>query len=201
MTTPINAFLFDIGAVLVDWDPDHLLKQLLPDAETVQRFRTEVLTQESILEMDRGQSWDFQIEACAKDKPEHLDILIQYRDRWIETVSGPIQPIVDLKAALREKGYRVYALSNYGTENMAWSQKAYPFLLDFDGRVISGHIGMIKPEPEIYSHVIDRFDLVPEETLFIDDKNYNTAAAEAFGFQTHVFTGSEALLSRLAPLL
>ena len=199
--TPIKTFLFDIGAVLVDWNPDHLLKQLLPNAEAVQRFRADVLTQDSILAMDRGQSWDFQMEACAKDHPDQLDTLIQYRDRWIETLSGPIQPIVDLKAALRAKGYPVYALSNYGTENMAWSQRAYPFLLDFDGRVISGHVGMIKPEPEIYQHVIDRFDLVPEETLFIDDKDYNTDAAAAFGFQTHTFLEPQALIDRLADLL
>lgn len=197
----IRAFLFDIGHVLIDWDPEYLLRKILPNDAAIKRFRDEVLTQDSILAMDRGQSWDFQLEACARNNPEHLRTLEQYRDRWIETLGEPIQAVVDLKAALLDLRYPVYALSNYGTENMAWSQQKHPFLAAFDGRVISGHVGMIKPELGIYRHTIDRFSLVPEETLFIDNMAYNTSAAAELGFKTHTFVDPNDLLSEIKTIM
>jgi 2-haloacid dehalogenase len=196
----INAFLFDIGNVLIDWNPDHLLRKLLPDAAAIRAFRAEAVTQARILEMDRGQDWEAQLAEIEAEAPQHLQTAQVYRARWVETVAGTIPETVALRDAVRDAGWPVYALSNYGAENFERTRGVYPFLDGFDGRVISAHEGVIKPEPAIYRLCIDRFGLDPAVTLFIDDRPENTEAAEALGFQTHTYTCPEALRAELVRL-
>lgn len=189
----IDTYLFDIGGVLVDWNPDHLLRSLLPDDEAIRVFREEAVTHERILKMDRGQSWAEQLAEIEEAAPHHLDVARIYGERWVETIAAPIQDTVDLMLALKAEGYPIYALSNYGAENFERSVDVYPFLDAFDGRVVSAYEGVIKPDPAIYDIVIERFDLTPETTLFIDDRPENTDAAAAKGFQVHTFTTPESL--------
>jgi 2-haloacid dehalogenase len=193
----VRAFLFDIGNVLIDWNPDNLLRKLLPDAAAIAEFRAKAVTQERILAMDRGQDWDTQLAEIAETAPEHLETARTYRARWVETVAGPIQETVDLMLALKHAGHPLYALSNYGVENFEKTVPVYPFLDAFDGRIVSGHEGVIKPEAEIFELARDRFALDPEATLFIDDRPENTEAAARLGFRTHVFTSPSAFSSEL----
>ena len=194
----VTCILFDIGNVLVDWNPDNLLKKLLPDAAAIQDFRENAVTHERILAMDRGQNWEAQLAEIAADCPQHLETAKAYRDRWVETISGPIHGTVDIMAKLKAVGYPIYALSNYGVENFEATVKVYPFLEDFDGRVVSGYEGVIKPDPAIYDIVIQRFSVDPTQTLFIDDRPENIDAAMACGFQGHLFTGTDELARALA---
>ena len=190
--------LFDIGNVLVDWNPDNLLKKLLPDAAAIQDFRENAVTHDRILAMDRGQTWKVQLAEIAADCPQHLETARAYRDRWVETISGPIHGTVDIMAKLKAAGFPIYALSNYGVENFEATVKVYPFLEAFDGRVVSGYEGVIKPDPAIYDLVVQRFSVDPAQTLFIDDRPENIAAAKACGFRGHLFTDSDALAKYLA---
>ncbi|HAE00781.1 MAG TPA: hypothetical protein DCL95_01610 [Rhodospirillaceae bacterium] len=194
----IKYFLFDIGNVLVDWNPDHLLTKLLPDAAAIQDFRENAVTQDRILAMDRGQTWEDQLAEIASDCPRHLVTARAYRDRWVETVSGPIQGTVDIMTRLKAAGYPIYALSNFGAENFEATATVYPFLDDFDGRVVSGYEGVIKPDPAIYDLVVQRFSVDPAQTLFIDDRPENIAAAQVCGFQGHLFTDPDTLAQYLA---
>lgn len=196
-----ETFLFDIGNVLIDWTPDNLLRQLLPDENAIRAFREEAVTEERILDMDRGEDWDTQLATLEQEAPQHLSTAIAYRDRWVETISGPIQETVDLMLALKAKGYPIYALSNYGIENFEKTVPVYPFLDAFHGRVVSGYEGLVKPDPAIYDLAITRFDLDPETTLFIDDRAENTDAARAKGFQTHTFQAPARLTQALASYL
>ncbi|WP_420416008.1 HAD family hydrolase [Pacificispira sp.] len=189
----IDTYLFDIGGVLVDWNPDHLLRSLLPDDDAIRAFRAEAVTQDRILKMDRGQTWDDQLAEIAASAPHHLGTARAYRDRWVETIAAPIQETVDLMLALKGEGHPIFALSNYGAENFERSVAVYPFLDAFDGRVVSAYEGVIKPDPAIYDIVIERFSLTLETTLFIDDRPENTDAAAEKGFQVHTFTTPESL--------
>lgn len=189
----IDTFLFDIGNVLVDWNPDHLLRSLLPDDDAIRAFRQEAVTHDRILKMDRGQSWAEQLAEIAATAPQHLEVARAYGERWVETIAAPIQETVDLMLELKSEGYPIYALSNYGAENFERTVPAYPFLDAFDGRVVSAYEGVIKPDPAIYDIVIERFGLTPETTLFIDDRPENTDTAAAKGFQVHTFTTPDGL--------
>lgn len=190
-----DAYLFDIGNVLIGWDPDNLLKKILPDRTAIDAFRNEAVTWERILRMDRGQDWEAQLSEIAEQAPGHLETARVYRARYTETISGTIEPVVALRDRLRAAGRPVYALSNYGIENFERTLVEYPFLEDFDGRIVSGYEGLIKPEREIYELAIDRFGLEPARTVFIDDRPENIDAASELGFRTHLFTSPDALLS------
>ena len=199
--TGIRTFLFDIGNVLIDWNPDHLLQTLLPEAGASQRFRDEAMTWERITEMDRGQDWPTLLREIEENTPRHLETATAYRERWVETVKGPIEPVIAMRDQLRASGFPVYALSNYGVENFERTEAVYPFLRDFDGRLISGYEGLVKPDPAIYKLAIDRFGLEPAETLFIDDRSENINAAKHLGFLTHHFTAPSHLQRELTPYL
>lgn len=192
-----DAIIFDIGNVLVDWNPDFLLSKLLPDADAIARFRMEAVTERRILAMDLGQSWDDQLAEIEADAPQHLATATAYADRWVETISGAIQESVDLLRAVRARGIPVFALSNFGAENFAKTESEYPFLKEFDDRVVSAYVGMIKPDPQIYRLAIDRFGVDPAATLFIDDRPENIAAAVECGLQGHLFRDGATLRADL----
>lgn len=191
-----KAYLFDIGNVLLGWTPMPLIHDLLPDPRDAARFREEAMPMERIGRMDRGASWDEILAEIEADAPQHLRAARAYKKRWIETITHVIDPIVALRDRLREAGKPVYALSNFGAETFEEARAVYPLMERFDGMVVSAHVGYIKPEPEIYQIAIERFDLDPAETIFIDDLKVNIDAARARGFQGHHFTGPQGLLDR-----
>jgi HAD superfamily hydrolase (TIGR01509 family) len=123
------------------------------------------------------------IEARASAFPEFADELRMFRLRWIETIGGPIEENVALLRRLRAAGRPVYALSNFAHETFALAERQYDFLSEFDDRVISGHVGVVKPDPRIYSILFERAGRSPNELLFIDDSAANVRASEALGRQ------------------
>jgi len=193
----IGSVIFDIGNVLVNWNPDHLLSKLLPDAAAIARFRAEAVTWQRISKMDMGESWEEQLAEIGDSMPQHLNTAQAYAERWIETVAGPIQGSVDLLESLRSKGVPTFALSNYGVENFERTEAVYSFLKNFDDRVVSGYVGMIKPDPQIFHLAIDRFGVDPATTIFIDDREENITAAVQCGLQGHLFRDSETLKADL----
>lgn len=183
----IDAYLFDIGNVLIRWRPERLLAEILGGEAKVRAFSEAIDLPGLILAQDRGMSVAEAEAEVARRAPEHLDAFQEYERRWVETIAGEIDETVRFLAALRAEGRPVFALSNYAAEHMEWSEPHFPALTDFDGRVISAHEGLIKPEPAIFKLAAERFDLDPASTLFIDDRPENAAAAETIGFHVHCF--------------
>ena len=195
-----NTFLFDIGNVLVDWNPRHLLHQLIPVNDELDFFLTEVCPQSWNEEQDLGRAWPDGLQEAISRHPNYREVILAYYDRWLETVGGPIQGSVDILRALRSRGYRTFALSNFARETFELTNAVYPFLDEFDGRLVSGYEGIIKPEPAIFQLAIDRFELIAEQTLFIDDSAPNIDAARNLGFQTHHFEHPDGLRKQLLTL-
>ena len=195
-----TTFLFDIGNVLVDWNPRHLLKQLIPDSSDLDFFLTEVCPQSWNEEQDRGRSWTDGLQEAINRHPDYRETILSYYDRWLETVAGPIQGSVDILRELRSLGYQTYALSNFSRETFELTNAVYPFLDEFDGRLVSGYEGVIKPDPAFFHLAIERFNLTPQDTLFIDDSRPNIDIADKLGFQTHHFEHSDGLRKQLLTL-
>jgi len=200
MTRAIDAVMFDLGGVLIDWNPRHLYRKLFDDAPAMEAFLSEVCTPSWNLEQDRGRPWAEAIAALSAIHPDKAELIAAYRSRWGEMLAGPIEGSVAILEALARAGVPLYALTNWSAETFPIAEELYDFLGLFRGIVVSGRIGLIKPDRAIYDHAVARFGLVPERTVFIDDSAKNAAGAEAAGLRAIHFQGPEALARDLAAL-
>jgi 2-haloacid dehalogenase len=180
--------VFDIGNVLLRWDPRNLYRNVFDDEERMERFLATALGMDFVSHTDIAEDFAGALEARAKSFPEFAEELRMFRPRWIETLGGPIEENVALLRRLRSSGKPVYALSNFARETFALAERHHDFLSEFDDRVISGHVGVVKPEPRIYQILFERVGRQPRELLFIDDSAANVRAAEALGMPAIHFT-------------
>ena len=195
----VTTVLFDLGGVLIDWNPNHLFAEIIPDETERQYFLTEICSPAWNHEMDAGRSVPQSVAALAADHPDHAELIGIWWDRWPEMLGGPISGTVDLARGMSEAGIPLYALTNWAAETWPHAVARFEFLTTlFDGIVVSGHEGIAKPDPAIFELVIDRFGLDPPTTLFIDDVEANIAAADRAGFVTHRFISPGALDQALA---
>lgn len=185
----MTTVVFDIGGVLIDWDPRYLYRKLLGDEAAVERFLTEVCTPEWNREQDRGRPWPEAVAELSARYPAQADLVAAYHARWDDMVAGPISGTVDLLAGLRERGVPCYALTNFSVEMFERVRRRFDFLGWFDGIVVSGAEGLVKPDPRIYRLLLERFGLDPAATLYVDDQPANVTAARALGMRAHQFTG------------
>jgi 2-haloacid dehalogenase len=183
----IDAYLFDLGNVVLRWRPEKLLRDILGDAPSVKRFIEETALPELILEQDRGLDAPGSEAWVAARAPHHLDSFRAYEARWVETLDGEIAETASLIRALRAAGRPVFALSNWASDHLALAEPHFPILRAFDDRVISAEHGLLKPDPAIYDLATARFGLEPARTLFIDDRAENVETAADLGFATHHF--------------
>jgi 2-haloacid dehalogenase len=200
MTPAIDAVIFDLGGVLIDWNPRHLYRKLFDDAAEMEAFLREVCAPEWNLEQDRGRPWAQAIAELSAVHPDKAALIAAYRGRWHEMLAGPIQGTVAILERLHQAGVPLYALTNWSAETFPIAEELYPFLGRFRGIVVSGRIGLVKPDAAIYDHTIGRFGLVPERTAFIDDSARNVAGAAAAGLVAIHYTGPEPLARDLAAL-
>jgi 2-haloacid dehalogenase len=173
--------VFDIGNVLLRWDPRNLFRKRFDDEARMERFLATALDMDFVSHTDIAPVFADAVAARAKAYPEFSDELRLFRERWIETIGGPIEENVALLRRLRAAGRPVHALSNFATETFALVEAQYDFLSQFDTRVISGHVGVVKPDPRIYEILFKRVGRRPSELLFIDDSIANVRASEAAG--------------------
>jgi HAD superfamily hydrolase (TIGR01509 family) len=173
--------VFDIGIVLLRWDPRNLYRKVFDDEARMERFLATALGKDFILQTDVEPDFSAAIEARARAFPEFADEVRLYDTRWVETLDGPIEENVALLRRLRAIGQPVHALSNYSTAKFAVSEELHDFLKEFDTRIVSGHVGVAKPDPRIYEILCKRAERGPHELLFIDDTLANVRAAEASG--------------------
>jgi 2-haloacid dehalogenase len=195
-----RALVFDLGGVLIDWDPRHLYRQLFDDADDMERFLAEVTSAEWNLQQDAGRPWAEAIEALVRAFPERRDLIEAYHARWPEMMAGAIDGTVDILAELRAAGRPLYALSNWSSETFPHAQDRFPFLSWFDGVVISGDVGLVKPDPRLFRLLLERYDLVARETIYIDDQPANVRAAAALGLIAIQFRDAAALRTELERL-
>lgn len=185
----LRVVVFDVGAVLIEWDPRHLYRKIFAgDDVRMEQFLGEVCTPAWNVEQDRGRPW---AEAVAERTALHPDWhaeIAAYDRRWEEMVPGAIDGTVALLEGLRRVGVPTYAITNFSTEKFALSRKRFPFLGGFDGIVVSGEVRLVKPDPAIFSLFLAQTGLSAGECLFVDDSAANIATAKALGFTTHLFT-------------
>lgn len=192
----VKAVVFDIGNVLIEWQPERFYDRVV-GAERRRAMFAAVDLHGINDSVDRGEHFQDTIYAAAEATPEWRDEIRMWHDNWIEMASPAIDHSVRLLRALRVKGVPVFALSNFGIQTFAQAEDVYPFLQEFDRRYISGHMGVIKPDAEIYAQMEADCGVEPTGLLFADDRIDNIAAAAARGWQTHVFTGADGWAARL----
>ena len=197
---PIRTVVFDLGGVLIDWDPRHLYRRLFDDEDEMERFLAEVATMEWNRQQDAGRPWLEAIADLVAAHPHHQARIEAYRERWLEMLAGPITESLAVLSDVRAAGLSVYALSNWSAETFPLARDAYPFLDSFDGVLISGEVGVVKPDPRIFELLIERFALVPQETVFVDDQPVNVTAASQLGFRALQFQDAAGLRRDLEAL-
>jgi len=201
LPTVPTAVVFDLGGVLIDWNPRHLYRSVFDgDEAAMERFLAEVCTPEWNRGLDAGRSWSEAIAELTEQFPEHSEPIAAYRLRWDEMLGDAVEASVTILAELGERGVRRYALSNWSSETFPIARPRYPFLEWFDGIVISGDVGVTKPDPAIYRYLLDRFGLQPGATAFIDDAEANVAIAADLGMQAIRFEDGPGLRRDLVRL-
>ncbi len=196
----IKAAVFDLGGVLIDWDPRYLYRQLFDDETAMERFLHEVVSPEWNLRQDEGRPWTDAIGSLATAYPGQRDLIVAFRERWVEMLGGPIEGTTAVLEELRLAGVRTYALSNWSAETFPLARPMFPFLEWFDGIVLSGEVGIAKPDPRIFEILLERFELEPNTTLFIDDSLANVEAAAEFGMVAVRFLDAATLRGNLVDL-
>jgi 2-haloacid dehalogenase len=181
----IDCVVFDIGNVLVRWDPRNLYRRMgYVDAET-----TAILAEIGLLEinhrvLDAGGAFDTTLKLLVERYPEHAEFIRAFDTRWMEMLGGAIDTAVKIFQDLKQAGVPVHAISNYHRAKFELARARYPFLNDFDELVLSGDLGLVKPDPQIFEFLVRRRNLDVQRTVFIDDSVANVAAADQLGFAT-----------------
>jgi 2-haloacid dehalogenase len=196
-----TAIIFDFGGVLIDWNPRYLYRKFFEDdPDAVECFLNEIGFIEWNSLQDEGRPFSVAIAELSGKFPHYEDLIRAYEERWEESVSGPIQPTVDMLYELKASGYPLYGLSNWSAETFERVRHKYAFMDCFDDIVISGEVKLIKPDPRIYKLLLERIDRRAEECLFIDDSEMNIAAANRLGFMTIRFESPPQLEDELYQL-
>ena len=196
----IDTVIFDLGNVLIGWDPRRLYRQLIDDEAQMEWFLREVCNSEWNEQQDAGRSWAEGTALLRARFPEHAKLIDAYHMRWTETLVGPIEGSVAILAELKARGVRLLALTNWSQETFPIARQFYPFLQWFEGIVVSGEERLVKPDPRIYQRLLERYAVDPATALYIDDSARNVAVAEALGMHGWWFRDSTGLRERLEDL-
>jgi 2-haloacid dehalogenase len=195
MTRP-EAVVFDIGNVLIEWQPERWYDAKIGEARRREMFAAVDLHGVND-RIDRGEEFRTVIYEAAETYPAFADEIRMWHDNWIELASPVIPQSVRLMEALQRRGVPVFALTNFGIGTYEVATPVYPFLGRFDRAFISGHLGVTKPDAEIYRIVEHESGLAPGALLFTDDRPENIEAAAKRGWGTHLFDGPQAWADRL----
>jgi len=198
--TSSTTVVFDLGGVLIEWDPRHLYRKLFDVPDEMESFLAEVTTAEWNAQQDAGRPWAEAVETLIAEHPERHELIEAFHVRWPEMLAGEIPGTADVLSELRDTGIRLVALSNWSAEMFPVALERFDFLSWFEGIVISGEVGMNKPDPRIFAHLVERFGIEPAATLFIDDSPANIDAARALGFRAIQFTDAAELRRELVRL-
>ena len=196
----ITTVVFDLGGVLIDWDPRHLYRQLFSDPQEMEVFLRDVVSPDWNAEQDSGRTWAEATAELLAKHPDHEDMIRVYTERWAEMLAGPIAGTVDILREVRDRGFRVYALTNWSAETFPRARLMFPFLEWFEGIVVSGEERIKKPDPEMWRRLIERYAIDPTRSAYIDDMPHNVEVASELGFHAIRFEDPDQLRSRLLTL-
>ncbi|WP_428427843.1 HAD family hydrolase [Pararhizobium sp.] len=193
----IRHIVFDIGRVLIHYDPHIPFSRIIPDDAERKWFFANVCTHDWNIEQDRGRGWREAEELLIAEHPDHTDSIRAFRKYWHEMVPHAYVESVSIMESLIAKGYDVTMLTNFASDTFKEAQKLFPFLTLPRGVTVSGDIQLIKPDVAIYQTHAKSFGLTPAATLFIDDSMPNVEGARAAGWQAVHFTDPQTLQSDL----
>lgn len=196
----VDAVVFDLGGVLIDWNPRHLYRKLFEDEAKMERFLSEVCSPVWNVTLDAGMSFDEGIAELLRRHPDEAHLIRAWKERWEEMLGGAIEGAVALLDELHAAGMPLYALTNWSAETFPIGRRHFPFLERFRDIVVSGQEKIVKPDPRIFELLVRRTGVAPERTVFIDDAERNVAAAARLGFRAVRFTDPESLRASLTAL-
>jgi 2-haloacid dehalogenase len=193
----VKNVVFDVGGVLLDWDPRLLYRRLIADPGELDWFLSDVCTPEWNSRLDAGCSFDEACDDLAARYPAHAELVHAWK-RQDEMVAGEIPGTAELVERLRERGLGLYLLTNMPADVFAARRARFAVLRRFDGAIVSGEEGVLKPSREIFDRLAGRYGLDPAESVFIDDSEINVRGARAAGFRAHRFVSASSLVPALA---
>ncbi|MEX8549230.1 MAG: HAD family hydrolase [Mucilaginibacter sp.] len=194
----INTIIFDLGNVLINWDPKLLYNKLFDSEEKTNHFLEHICTLTWNEEQDAGRSLEAGTKALIEQYPQHKTEIEAYYGRWEEMLNGPIEGTVEIFKKLKATGkYKFYALTNWSAELFPIALREFNFLNWFDGIVVSGDEGIRKPEAAFFQILFDRYQVNPADAVFIDDNLRNVEAARKLGIESIRFTSAEELRESL----
>jgi 2-haloacid dehalogenase len=196
-----HAVIFDLGGVLIDWDPRHLYRRLFNgDDAAMEHFLANVCTPDWNRQQDGGRTFaEAEAEAAARH-PDKLAFIQAWAANFHEMIPGPIAGTVEILDELRRRGVPLYALTNWSAETFAPQPSRFDFLGWFDGIVVSGREKLMKPDQRIFRLLLDRHGIEPEHAVFIDDSRANVDGASALGIHGILFTTPDELRRELSGL-
>lgn len=194
-----QAIVFDLGGVLIDWNPRNLYRKMFNgDERAMEKFLAEVCTSEWNAKQDEGRSFAEATAELVARHPDQESYIRAWFDRWPEMIAGTIKGTVEIIMELKEAQHRLYALSNWSGETYPLARGKFAFFDWFDHIVISGEVKMVKPNRDIFDHLLQKAERRAEECIFIDDSLRNVNAANEFGFDAIHFRSSEELRVELS---
>jgi 2-haloacid dehalogenase len=196
----IDAVVWDIGGVLLEWDPRHLYRTLFDDTDEMDRFLERICTPQWHEALDLGIPYEQACGELAQRYPAYEEMIWAWGRRREEMVVGPVEESIEVLRAVKDRGVPCYALTNMEPDTYPARAERYEFFSWFDGTVVSSLEGVVKPEPEIFRRLLDRFDLSPPTTLMIDDSARNIDTARSLGMQTVHYQSTSQLRTALQRL-
>jgi 2-haloacid dehalogenase len=196
----MDTLLFDLGGVLIDWNPRYLYRPLFDDEAAMEEFLARVCPPEWNHQMDAGKPFAEAVAERQREFPGHAELIALWKDGWEQMLREPIHQSVEIVSQLRARGHRLFALTNWSAETFPIARARYPFLSWFEDIVVSGEVKLAKPDPRIFELTIDRTGLDPASTVFIDDSSRNVEAARGTGLHAVHFSDPEQLRSHLRQL-
>jgi 2-haloacid dehalogenase len=199
-STTRRVVVFDLGGVLLDWNPRHLYRKLFPDEQAMEAFLGEVCTPEWNERQDAGRPFADAIASLLPHHRDKLHLITAWRDRFGEMIPGALEETVAIAGELRARGVPLYALTNWSAETFPSQRGRFAFLDWFEGIVVSGAEGTMKPDPRIFRLLLERYRLAADEAVFIDDNAKNAQAAGMLGIHGIHFQSPAQLRRELVAL-
>mgnify|MGYP001136458959 FL=1 len=196
----ITSVVFDIGGVLIDWNPRHLFREVFESDEEMEWFLSNICTYEWNVQQDGGKLFSVATAELSAKYPDYSDKIAMYYGRWTEMLGGEIKGTVKIFHELKSKGMPLYALSNWSHEAFPVAYERYGFMKLFDGLVVSGYEKLLKPDHAIYRVLMERYGINPAESVYIDDNRPNAEAAGELGFHAIHFLSPDQLREELRVL-
>ncbi len=196
----IQAIIFDLGGVLLEWNPRHVYRRYFDNAEEMEAFLSEIDFMKWNAQQDKGRPFAQGVTELSAQYPHRAELIRAYHVHWEDSVGGPIGGTVEIARRLKRQGWHLYALTNWSAETFPIARGKYDFLGLFDAIIVSGEVRLIKPDPAIFELTIEKTGAAASQCLLIDDSAENIAVAKRLGMQAILFRSAEALECELAEL-